>query len=139
MVAPAIEEVTDPSRAPVRVANSVHLRPGPLPPRTARRLVAQVCQRADVGGRIADDAAMIAGELVNISLHQVFSVVLVLVQTTDRGVIIAVQDGGLQLPVLGPGYRRGGASSQHRCRAPTGAVLGLRRQGRSARDLGSCA
>jgi hypothetical protein len=82
----------------VRVANSVHLRPGPLAPRKARRLVAQVCQRADVGGRIADDAAMIAGELVNISLHQVFSVVLVLVQTTDRGVIIAVQDGGYSFP-----------------------------------------
>jgi hypothetical protein len=98
MVAPAIADVADPSRAPVRLADSVRLRPGPLAPRKARRLVAQVCQRADVAGRIVDDAVMIAGELVNISLHQVFSDLLVRVQTADRRVIIAVRDGGYSYP-----------------------------------------
>jgi uncharacterized protein YjeT (DUF2065 family) len=98
MVAPAIADLADPSPAPVRVADSVHLKPGPIAPRNARRLVAQVCQRADVAGRIVDDAVMIAGELVNISLHQVFSDLLVRVQATDRRVVIAVRDGGYSYP-----------------------------------------
>lgn len=84
---------------PAQPANvGVRLAPRPVAPRIARKLVRNVCAQAGLTDRVADNAALVAGELVTISVHQTRSVLDVFVTIDAGGVTVCVRDAGAMAP-----------------------------------------
>jgi hypothetical protein len=78
--------------AEVAFTEMVLLRWGRLAPRSARRFVRQACTRGAVAARVADNAVLVAGELVAISVKQTRSSVELKVEIRDGSVTVSVHD-----------------------------------------------
>lgn len=70
------------------------LRFGALAPRLARERVRAMCHHADTPGRLSDNAALVAGELVTTSLREGTGPVRVKVRADHRTVVIRVTGRG---------------------------------------------
>ena len=86
--------------APAATAHvEVWLRPACSAPLRLRRVVRSVCATAGTPSGLADDAALLAGELVATSIRQQGGPVVATVQASDQHVSIDVRDRGSGSPL----------------------------------------
>lgn len=101
------------------VHRGARLAPRASAPRFARKLVRDICTESGLPDSVADAAALVAGGLVTISVHQVRSPLDVVVLIAADEVTVQVSDVGTVSP---DGTGTGTASTPRRCWAMVGRL-----------------
>lgn len=99
------------------VHRGARLAPRSSAPRFARKLVRDICVESGLPDSVVDAAALVAGELVTISVHQVRSPLDVVVLVDADEVTVQVRDIGAMPP-----YGTGHGSTPRRCWAMVGRL-----------------
>lgn len=99
------------------VHRGARLAPRSSAPRCARKIVRDICTQSGLPERVIDDAALVAGELVTISVHQVHRPLDLIVLLDRDEVTVRVRDVGTMPPdSAGPG------STPRRCWSMVGRI-----------------
>ena len=120
-----------PAQAPMHTRITV--RPHPYAPRLVRRLVRQSCEQGALPPRVADDAAVVAGELVTSSIRQTHTTMRVDVVVAPSEVTVRVHDSADPARVVRVPHSPGATRSWEVVRR-LAASFGYQQDGR-AREL----